>query len=121
MNHSIARTAPAVAQANGIELTYDTFGDAHAPPMVLIMGLAAQMIAWDDEFCAALAGRGFWVIRFDNRDIGLSSHLDGLGVPDVVALFQAHMMGRPVDAAYTLSDMARDVIGLLDTLGIDAA
>jgi pimeloyl-ACP methyl ester carboxylesterase len=120
MNH-ITHTAPARAQANGIELTYDTFGDPQAPPMVLIMGLAAQMIAWDDEFCAALARRGFWVIRFDNRDIGLSTHLEQLGVPDVAALFQASMMGRPVAAAYTLSDMARDVVGLLDALGIHTA
>ena len=73
MNLNIARTEPAVARANGIELTYDTFGDAKAPPVVLIMGLATQMIAWDVEFCAALAARGFRVIRFDNRDIGLST------------------------------------------------
>jgi len=121
MHANIARTAPAVAQANGIELTYDTFGDAQAPPLLLIMGLAAQMIAWDDEFCAALASRGFWVIRFDNRDIGLSTRLESLGVPNVPQLLQAHLMGQPVRAAYTLSDMARDVVGLLDALGIDAA
>lgn len=118
---NIARTAAAVARANGIELTYDTFGEATAPPMVLIMGLAAQMIAWDDEFCAALAARGFRVIRFDNRDIGLSTRLEHLGVPNVAQLLMAHFAGRPPKAAYTLSDMARDVVGLLDALDIGSA
>ncbi len=121
MNPHVARSAPALARANGIELCYDTFGDAQAPPMVLIMGLAAQMIAWDDEFCAALAARGLRVIRFDNRDIGLSTRLESLGVPNVPQLLMAHLSGQPVSAAYTLSDMARDVVGLLDALGIESA
>ena len=121
MNPNLARTVPALARANGIELCYDTFGDAQAPPLVLIIGLAAQMIAWDDEFCAALAGRGFRVIRFDNRDIGLSTRLETLGVPNLPQLFQAHFAGQPVHAPYTLSDMARDVIGLLDALDLESA
>lgn len=121
MKTGIAHTQPAVAQANGIELTYDTFGDSKAPPLVLIMGLASQMIAWDDEFCAALAARGFRVIRFDNRDVGLSTRLEHLGMPNVPQLLLAHFAGQPTKAAYTLSDMARDVVGLLDALGIDAA
>ena len=115
------RTAPAFANANGIELCYDTFGDPQAPPLVLIMGLAAQMIAWDDEFCAALAGRGYRVIRFDNRDIGLSTRFDGAGLPDVAAAFMAAMQGRPVTAPYVLSDMAADVVGLMDALSIGSA
>jgi pimeloyl-ACP methyl ester carboxylesterase len=118
---NITRTQLAVARANGIELAYDTFGEAKAPPMVLIMGLASQMIAWDDEFCAALAARGFRVIRFDNRDIGLSTKLENLGVPNVPQLLMAHFAGLPTKAAYTLSDMARDVVGLLDALDIDTA
>ena len=85
------------------------------------MGLAAQMIAWDDEFCAALAARGYRVIRFDNRDIGLSTRLDGAGLPDVQAAFMAAMQGRPVTAPYLLSDMAADVVGLLDALAIGTA
>ena len=121
MKLAIARTAPAVARANGIELTYDTFGDPDAPPLVLIMGLGAQMVAWDDEFCGALAARGFRVIRFDNRDVGLSTRLDQLGVPNVPLLMLAHLAGRPISAPYTLSDMARDVVGLFDALGIDTA
>jgi len=115
------RTAPAFARANGIDLCYDTFGDPNAAPMVLIMGLAAQMIAWDDEFCAGLASRGYRVVRFDNRDIGLSTRLGAAGVPDVAAAFAAAMQGRPVDAPYLLSDMAADTVGLMDALGIGTA
>ena len=71
----IPHTAPARVKANGIELVYDTFGEPDAPPMLLIMGLGCQMIDWKDEFCALLAGRGFRVIRFDNRDVGQSTIL----------------------------------------------
>jgi pimeloyl-ACP methyl ester carboxylesterase len=117
----VRRTAPAVAKANGIELCYDTFGDPAAAPLLLIMGLAAQMIAWDDEFCGLLAGRGYRVIRFDNRDIGLSTRFDAAGLPDVPAAFMAAMQGRPVNAPYLLRDMADDAAGLLDALGISAA
>ena len=88
------------ATANGIELEYETFGDPQAPPMLLITGLGAQMISWDEEFCQLLAGRGFRVIRFDNRDAGLSSWMH---------------------EAYTLDDMAADAVGLLDALRIPAA
>ena len=115
------RTAAAIAQANGIALCYDTFGDPLAPPLLLIMGLASQMIAWDDEFCAHLAARGYRVIRFDNRDIGLSTRFTEAGVPDVAAAFMAAMQGKPVSAPYLLSDMADDAVGLLDALGIDKA
>lgn len=115
------RTAAAIAQANGIALCYDTFGDPLAPPLLLIMGLASQMIAWDDEFCAQLAARGYRVIRFDNRDIGLSTRFTEAGVPDVAAAFMAAMQGKPVSAPYLLSDMAEDAVGLLDALGIDKA
>jgi len=85
------------------------------------MGLAAQMIAWDDDFCAQLAGRGYRVVRFDNRDIGQSTRFDRAGVPDVQAAFMAAMQGRPVEAPYLLSDMADDVVGLMDALDIAAA
>ena len=115
------RTAPAFAKANGIDLCYDTFGDSQAPPLLLIMGLAAQMIAWDDEFCAQLAARGYRVIRFDNRDIGLSTRFDAAGVPNVSAAFMAAAQGKPIEAPYLLRDMAGDAIGLMDALGITAA
>src|SRR5437879_13767284 len=86
--------------ANGIEIEYETFGDPKAQPMLLIGGLGSQLLSWDEDFCALLAGHGFHVIRFDNRDSGLSTW---------------------VDDAYTLDDMAADAAGLLDVLGIPAA
>jgi pimeloyl-ACP methyl ester carboxylesterase len=105
------------AKAGDVELAYDTFGDPSSPPMLLIMGLGAQMIRWDDAFCQAIAAQGRWVIRFDNRDVGLSTKFDESGVPDAMALMQ----GKPVDVPYKLKDMADDAVGLLDSLGIKAA
>jgi pimeloyl-ACP methyl ester carboxylesterase len=108
-------------KVNGIELAYQTFGDTRSKPMLLIMGLGAQMILWDDEFCSQLADRGFWVIRFDNRDIGRSSKLDQHGVPNISALFQDLLKGQPIRAPYTLRDMAQDAVGLMDGLGVASA
>jgi pimeloyl-ACP methyl ester carboxylesterase len=113
--------AAAYAKSNGIELCYDTFGDPEARPIVLIMGLAAQMIAWDEEFCAQLAARGYHVIRFDNRDAGLSTRLESAGVPNVAGALMAAAAGRPIQGPYLLRDMAEDVVGLLDALQIPAA
>lgn len=121
MTPKVRHNPPAVANANGIELVYDSFGDPGAPPLLLIMGLASQMIAWDDDFCAMLAARGYWVIRFDNRDIGLSTKCAQQGVPDLSALMARAMAGEPVTAPYTLLDMADDTVGLLDALGIASA
>jgi len=104
-----------LAPANGIELAYQEVGDPDGAPLLLVMGLATQMIAWDDEFDPLLAGRGLRVIRFDNRDIGHSTRLDDAGVPGRRDLF----LGR--NAAYRLSDMADDAVGLLDHLGIESA
>ncbi|QSI33493.1 alpha/beta fold hydrolase [Variovorax sp. RKNM96] len=107
---------------NGVEIAWDSFGDPDAPPLVLIMGLGAQMVAWDDAFCARLAeAGGHRVIRFDNRDIGHSTHLSHLGVPDIQALMLQAMAGKPLAVPYTLRDMAADCIGLLDALGIERA
>jgi pimeloyl-ACP methyl ester carboxylesterase len=103
------------ASANGIELEYETFGDPLSQPLVLISGLATQMISWQEPFCELLASRGFFVIRFDNRDVGLSTWMDGAGPPDIGAAFRGE--GHP---AYQLDDMADDVAGLLDSLGIPA-
>ncbi|BEP71254.1 MULTISPECIES: alpha/beta fold hydrolase [unclassified Variovorax] len=109
-------------RANGIELAWDSFGDPEAPPLLLVMGLGAQMVAWDDAFCAALAqAGGHYVIRFDNRDIGHSTHLPHAGVPDIQALMLQAMAGRPLQVPYTLRDMADDCAGLLDALGIARA
>ena len=104
------------ATANGIELEYEVFGDPSAAPLLLISGLGSQMIGWDEQFCEALASRAFRVIRFDNRDAGLSTWLDSGGVPDIAAAVGGR--ARPV---YTLDDMADDAVGLLDALGIPAA
>jgi pimeloyl-ACP methyl ester carboxylesterase len=105
------------AQANGIEITYDTFGDRSNPAMLLIMGLGIQMLGWDERFCNMLADRGYFVIRFDNRDVGLSSKIEGGPPPDLMKL----MSGDYSSAAYTLDDMAADAAGLLDELGIEKA
>jgi pimeloyl-ACP methyl ester carboxylesterase len=110
-------TEETMVHANGIDIAYDTFGKRTDPPMVLIMGLSSQMIIWDDEFCERLAGRGYRVVRFDNRDVGRSSTLDILGRPD----FKSFFTGSPLAALYTLDDMARDTLGLMDALGIGSA
>ncbi len=108
--------------ANGIKIEYDEFGDRNAPPVLLIMGLGAQMILWRDEFCKDLASRGFRVIRFDNRDVGKSTWFDHLGVPDLLAVVNAAMMRQPsTGAPYFVRDMAADAAGLLDALGIESA
>src|SRR5262249_38923942 len=108
------KTPAATAKSNGIDIAYDTFGARSSEPMVLIMGLAAQMIAWDEAFCAQLADRGFWVVRFDNRDIGLSTRLQQFLVPDLASLVKQQLLGVPVAAPYTLRDMAADTVGLMD-------
>ena len=109
-------------RVNGIELAWDSFGDPAATPLLLVMGLGAQMVAWDDAFCARLAEAGrHRVIRFDNRDIGHSSYLTELGVPDIQLLMHQAMAGRPLQVPYTLRDMAGDCVGLLDALGIARA
>lgn len=107
--------------ANGIRIEYDTIGDHRQPPLLLIMGLGAQMIFWDDDFCREIANRGFHVIRFDNRDCGLSTHFPEMGVPDVVKAVMAALAGEKVEAPYSLGDMAADTVGLLDGLGIASA
>jgi pimeloyl-ACP methyl ester carboxylesterase len=115
----LAHQPPQIARANGIELCYEIFGDAE--PMLLIMGLGAQMIHWDDDFCRQLAARGFQVIRFDNRDIGKSSKFTGGKRLTAVELLKLRFLKIPVAAPYRLSDMAKDTIGLMDALGIKSA
>ncbi|MEU3312473.1 alpha/beta fold hydrolase [Streptomyces sp. NPDC006662] len=102
---------------SGIEVAYERFGDPQAPTVLLVMGLALQMHGWPDGFCAELTGRGMQVIRFDNRDCGLSTHFHDAPLPDVPA---AHR-GDLSSASYDLSDMAGDSVGLLDALGLAGA
>jgi len=108
-------------KANGLELFYDTFGSPDDQPLVLIMGVGAQMVLWREGFCEALAERGHYVIRFDNRDIGLSEHLDHLKSPSINKAIARSLLGLDVDAPYTFSDMGRDVVGLLDALDLPRA
>lgn len=118
---NIPHSDSARVKSNGIEIVYDTFGDRSARPLLLIQGLGMQMIAWDDEFCAALAARGYWVIRFDNRDIGLSTKFDAAGIPDIPSLIRLQMIGKPIQSPYSLADMAEDAVGLLDALSCKSA
>ena len=111
----------AKANANGIQIEYDTFGKSSSPPLLLIIGWATQMIGWDEELCKEWARKGLYVIRFDNRDIGLSTKMEEAGVPDLMAAIMAGRKGQKVDAPYTLDHMADDTVGLLDALKIDKA
>ncbi len=107
--------------ANGIQIEYEAFGGAGQQALLLVMGLGAQMIAWPDGFAQKLADSGFSVIRYDNRDTGLSTKFDSAGVPNVVEAMAAIQEGKQISAPYTLSDMAADGMGLLTALGIDKA
>ena len=109
------------AIANGIEIHYEEQGDKTAPPMLLIMGFGAQLTLWPDELVEALASRGFRVIRYDNRDIGLSHKFDGVKAPGLVKMTLLSKLGLKPKVPYTLADMADDGAGLLDTLGIEKA
>jgi Predicted hydrolases or acyltransferases (alpha/beta hydrolase superfamily) len=121
MTKTIIPPTAAMAKANGIEICYETFSVPGLPPLLLIMGLGAQMIVWDDRFCAQLADRGFRVIRFDNRDIGLSTNFDSAGLPNLGRLMKAQAKGEAMEVPYTLIDMANDSVGLLDALKIESA
>ena len=109
------------ADANGISISYEDHGDPAAPPILLVMGLGGQLTLWPIELVEALVARGFRVIRYDNRDVGLSTKFAAAGVPNVKWLLVKSLIGLPVRVPYRLSDMARDGIGLLDHLGIPAA
>lgn len=101
---------------NGIDIAYESFGDPADPTLLLIMGLGMQMLGWDEEFCRELTERGFRVIRFDNRDVGLSTKVGG-GRPNIVAGW----LGRTGSAPYRIADMAADARGLIEHLGVERA
>ncbi|WP_042427860.1 alpha/beta fold hydrolase [Streptacidiphilus anmyonensis] len=105
------------AQVNGIELEYDTFGTTDHPTLLMIMGLGSQMIAWDERLCRLLADEGFHVVRYDNRDAGLSTFLDTGPQPDLAAV----LGGDGSSATYLVTDLAGDAAGLLDALGVERA
>jgi pimeloyl-ACP methyl ester carboxylesterase len=106
-----------IAQTGEVQIAHETFGEESDPPLLLIMGLATQMLGWPDEFCARLADGGHYLIRIDNRDIGLSTHLDDAPPVDLAAVIS----GDTSSASYNLSDMAGDTVGLLDALGLNSA
>jgi pimeloyl-ACP methyl ester carboxylesterase len=107
----------ATALVGDVELAYETLGDDRDPPVVLVMGLGGHMHYWPDDFCRALTDRGLYVMRYDNRDIGLSTHLDDAGPADLAAI----MAGNGASAPYGLEDLAADVAGLIEVLGLQSA
>jgi pimeloyl-ACP methyl ester carboxylesterase len=121
LSESKEHAGPQFVEANGIRICYETFGRKGDQPIVLIMGLAGQMILWDEDFCNALAAQGRCVVRFDNRDIGQSTHFDSLPAPSMRRLFAARLLRRTPKAPYALVDLAKDTIGLMDALGIERA
>jgi pimeloyl-ACP methyl ester carboxylesterase len=108
-------------RANNITIEYEDYGDADAPPVVLVMGLGAQLVRWPIELVDDLVAHGYRVIRFDNRDVGLSSKFDHAGTPNIVWTAMIQQFGRTPPVPYTLQDMAADTVGLMDALGIQAA
>ncbi len=109
------------AKSNNIEIEYETFGNPLDKPFLLVVGLGSQMIQWDEGFIKHLTDRGFYAIIFDNRDIGLSTRCEEAGEPDLMGAIMAVQRGEPVEAPYSLDDMADDAVGLLDALGIEKA
>jgi pimeloyl-ACP methyl ester carboxylesterase len=108
-------------KANGIAIEYDSFGAKDAEPMLLISGLGVQMIRWTQPFCERLAAHGYRVIRFDNRDVGLSSHFHNAPIPDIATVASAVARGERPEVPYSLYDMANDAVGLLDALELKRA
>lgn len=104
-----------------VQLACDSFGDPSHPPMLLIMGLATQMIFWDERFCHMLASRGYWVIRFDNRDVGRSTIMHEHAPPTAWDMLKSYFFNIPAPASYNLNTMAQDVIALMNALRIDKA
>lgn len=111
---------PAI-DANGITLAYETQGDPRHEPVLLIAGLGLQLTDWPDEFCESLVDQGYYVIRFDNRDSGLSTKMDQYGKPDLALAFAKSMFFMPLLSGYSLYDMAKDAVCLLDALGVQKA
>jgi pimeloyl-ACP methyl ester carboxylesterase len=108
-------------KANGITIAYEAVGPRDGAPILLIHGVGAQLVRWPPELVDGLAAAGFRVIRFDNRDVGLSTQMDEAGVPDLAAILSARARGETPALPYTLSDMANDAVGLLDALGVSSA
>jgi len=109
------------ANVNNITIEYETIGNPNSKPLLLITGLGSQLLAWSDEICEILAENGFFVIRFDNRDVGLSIKFEDAGIPDMMEISAAYTRGEILKVPYTLEDMVDDAIGVLDALNIEKA
>lgn len=107
--------------ANGIQIEYETFGNANSPALLLIIGLGCQLIHWQDEFCQQIADSGFYVIRYDNRDKGFSTRVEGPPADKIMETITALTMGQKATVPYTIEDLAMDAAGLLNALKIDKA
>lgn len=110
-----------ILQSNGINIAYETAGDPKGVPLMLIMGLGMQLVAWPDDFVEGLVDLGFYVIRFDNRDSGLSDKFDHAGKPNLALAFLKSLLRWPLKSAYSLDDMAGDAMGVLRALGVARA
>jgi len=108
-------------QANGLTIAYESFGPADREAILMIMGNGAQLTAWPAELCEELVKRGYRVVIYDNRDVGLSTKFDKAGLPDPKEVIAARLAGKPSPLPYTLDDMAKDAVGLLDALSIKKA
>ncbi|MGD9209910.1 MAG: alpha/beta hydrolase [Desulfobacteraceae bacterium] len=108
-------------KANNIFLEVETFGDVSQPPVLLITALSCQLIHWHMDFCQKLADRGYYVIRFDNRDVGLSTKFHDAGIPNIQEILTSKMNGLNIDLVYDMDDMAQDALGVLDALKIKKA
>jgi len=108
-------------KVNDVEIEYDKIGDPTSKPILLIAGLGSQLLAWSDEICENLANNGFFVIRFDNRDVGLSTKFKEARIPDFMEINAAYARGELPKVPYTLEDMVDDAIGVIDALNIDKA
>ena len=111
----------AQVDSNGIQIEYETFGEPDSTALLLIIGLAGQLTYWDEKLCQQLAEQGHYVIRFDNRDAGLSTKIEEAGVPDIIQTIEAQMKGETIIPPYTIEDMTDDAVGLLDALEIEKA
>jgi pimeloyl-ACP methyl ester carboxylesterase len=108
-------------KANGLDICYETFGEASNPAVLFVMGLGGQMIGWPDRYMQGVSEAGYHVIRYDNRDVGLSQKFDDAGAPDFHAVVKDKAASKTPNVPYMLADMAADGIGLLDALGIERA
>ncbi len=121
MDRAKKYTEPRIAKGSGADIVFDSFGEPKDPAVLLIMGLGDQMITWHEDLCALIAAQGFFVIRFDNRDIGLSTKFSSFGVPNVIKITLQKMLGLPARVPYTLSEMAADAKSVLDAANVRSA